>query len=283
MRQPSRLSRPAFHLRIPSILLLCSLAPTLAAQTVIVTGGSSSCIPATGDFDGDGDWDLAQLCGGGWHFYHADGSYWKGIWTGAPATAFPVPADYTGDGRTEVALFNQGGWHFYDFDSGAYQPGLSRLTGVDATPLPMDYDGDGRAEFSIYDRGAWHFFNDNGSYLKGIWIGDTPGNVPVPYDRNADGQEDVVLFNNGGWHFFNFQTGAYLGGIVTPRPGGGAYFSPRPTPLDVDGDGDFELGVYEVVGGSGLWHFFQSNGAFIQTINTGAANSDRPISRRLLP
>jgi len=274
---------PPFRLSFVLLVLSIAAGDGASAQTVVHTGGGAGCIPTPGDFDGDGDWDFAQLCGGGWHFYRADGSYWKGIWTGAPETAFPVPADYTGDGRTEVALFNLGGWHFYDFETGAYRPELSRLTGVDAIPVPMDHDGDSRAEFTIYDRGAWHFFHDDGSYHKGIWIGDTPGNVPVPFDRNADAREDVVLFNGGGWHFFDFATGAYLGGIVTPRPDWGAYTNPRPTPLDFDGDGDFELGIYEVSGGLGLWHFFQTGGTLIETIDTGAANGDRPISRRLLP
>ena len=30
-----------------------------------------------------------------------------------------------------------------------------------------------------YADGAWHFYNDNGSYNRGLWLGNTPGNVPV--------------------------------------------------------------------------------------------------------
>ena len=154
--------------------------------------------------------------------------------------------------------------------------------GEDATPVPMDYDGDGREELTLYSNGAWQFFNDDGSYNKAIWVGNTPGNVPVPFDRNGDGREDVVLFNGGVWHFFDFSTSSYQGGIITQRPGGGAYVDPRPAPLDLDGDGDLELGVHEVVGGVGRWHFFQNDGTFIATIETGP-DDDQPTSRRLLP
>lgn len=264
------------------ILLLSAVSPLLA-QTIVTTGGSSTCIPAPGDFDGDGDWDLAQLCSGILQFFNPNGSLLKSISTGTPATAIPAPADYNGDGRTEVVVFSSGAWHFWDFTTGAYLPGQSVWTGGVATPVPMDYDADGRAELSLYANGAWHFFNDNGSYNKGIWVGNIAGNIPVPFDRNNDGREDAVLFNGSVWHFFDYLTVTYQGGVITPRPGGGAYTSPKPTPLDLDGDGDYELGVYEIVDGIGLWHLFEGNGTFLATVNTGPANGDRPISRRLLP
>ncbi|HEV8240602.1 MAG TPA: VCBS repeat-containing protein [Thermoanaerobaculia bacterium] len=277
-------------LRLASFWLLAAASLAVAASPAwaqsIVTGGGPTCIPAPGDFDGDGDIDFAQLCSGAWHFYNANGSYIKGIWTGAPQSAFPVPADYDGDGITDVVFFDAGAWHFYNYTTGTYDSARSRWTGSDpsAVPVPLDFNGDGFTDKSLYSLGAWHFFNENGSYLKGIWVGNTAGNIPVPFDRDGDGDEDPVLFNNNNsWHFFDFATGAYQGGVMTPRPGGGAYTNPRPAPLDLDGDGKPELGVYEVVGGTGFWHFFSVNGTFLRTVNTGAASTDRPISRRMLP
>ena len=79
-------------------------------------------------------------------------------------------------------VYRAGSWLFYDFATGQPVPGSSRWTGGGSgcTPAPMDYDGDGKTEFSQLCGGAWHFYNDNGSYLKGIWVGNVAGSIPVP-------------------------------------------------------------------------------------------------------
>lgn len=46
-------------------------------------GGIS--LPAPVDPDGDGRFDFSVYSGGPWHWFNADGSYNKGIWTGAVA------------------------------------------------------------------------------------------------------------------------------------------------------------------------------------------------------
>jgi hypothetical protein len=43
----------------------------------------------------------------------------------------------------------------------------------------MDYDGDGSDDLALFNSGAWHFFNDDGSYLKGIWV-SLPNGTPLP-------------------------------------------------------------------------------------------------------
>ena len=246
---------------------------SLHAIFPVPTGGDPSCIPVPGDYDGDGILDFAQLCGPAWHFYNPDGTYLKGIFVGGAAGAKPAPADYDGDGRTDVVLFSGGAWHFFDYETGAYLPASSVFVGGNGTPVPMDYDGDGTADFTLYANGAWHFYNDNGSYNRGLWMGDTPGNVPVPFNRDDDLAEEVVLFNNGVYHYFDFDTFTYEGGIAL-----GTFSQPVPTPLDIDGDGVLELGVFD----SGAWHFYARTGAYLGGVFTGNA-TDKPISRRLLP
>ncbi len=237
---------------------------------------SANCIPAPGDFDGDGRTDLALFCGGAWHFYRADGTYLKGIWTGGVAGEVPVPADYNGDGKDEVVVFRRGAWLAYDYATGA--PTWSVWTGPGAAgeiPLAMDYNGDGRAELSVYVGGAWHFYRADGSYLKGIWTGGVSGDIPVPGDYSGNGVEEVVVFRGGAWLFYDFNTGAQYKGVWT----GATSFNGdplQPAPMDYDGDGALEFAVLA----GGPWHTYNDNGTYRSGVWTGGVRGDKAISRR---
>ncbi|HEY7216183.1 MAG TPA: M12 family metallo-peptidase [Thermoanaerobaculia bacterium] len=245
--------------------------------TGVWTGGSASCIPASADYDGDGKVDRAQLCGGAWHFYNADGSHKKGFWTGGVAGDRPVPADYNGDGKADVVLFRNGSWVFFDYATGAMTGSVWTGPGAAVIPLPMDYDGDGKADFSVYQNGAWHFYYANGSYRKGIWTGGVAGDVPVPGDYNGDGVEEPVIFRGGAWLFYNFSTGAAAGGVWTGVPSFGGQ-PLQPAPLDYDGDGTLDFTVYT----GGPWHFYRDDGSYLKGVWTGGVAGDKPISRRQL-
>ena len=184
----------------------------------VATGGGGTCKPAPADYDGDGEMDLSLKCGAAWNFYNDDGSFLKVISTGGSDSDIPAPADYDGDGDDDVVAFNGGAWHFYDYDTGAYLPGSSVWTGTSpgCLPAPADYNGNVNhdAELSLKcPAGAWHFYNDNGTYLKGIWTGNS--HFPVPGDYDGDGDADVVTFDGPSWNFFNYATGAYTGGVST--------------------------------------------------------------------
>jgi hypothetical protein len=236
---------------------------------------SSSCIPASADYDGDGDVDFSLKCGGAWNFYNDDGSYLKGIWTGGVAGDLPVPADYDGDGDADVVVFRGGAWLFFDYASGAPAGGV--WTGAPGVPLPLDRNGDGRAEFSVFQNGAWHFYNDDGTYIKGLWTGGLPQDVPVPGDYDGNGQDEIVVFRGGAWLFYDFATGTNIRGVWT----GAATYGGRPlqpAPLDYDGDGSVDFTIFA----GGPWHFYQDDGTYLRGVWTGGVPDDRAISRRLL-
>lgn len=250
-----------------------------AALPSIQTGPPDpSCIPAPADYDGDGKVDLSQKCGGAWHFYNADGSYAKGIWTGGGAGELPVPADYDGDGDADVVVFRAGAWQFYDSASGAAARSVWTGPGAGSHPIPMDYDGDGNADFSVYQKGAWTLFKDDGTPYRGIWTGGTEGDVPVPGNYHGLGREEVVIFRGGAWMFYDLDTQANTGGVWTgaaPSPG-----RPRqPAPLDLDGDGTLELTVYT----GNAWSFFNDDGTLLKVVPIDGKPGDQPISRRQLP
>jgi hypothetical protein len=244
------------------------------ARADVWTGESSpACITAPGDYDGDGNVDMSLLCGGAWNFYNDNGTYLKGIWTGGVAGDLPVPADYDGDGDTDVVVFRGGAWLFFDYATGVNTSGV--WTGTAGIPLPLDFDGDGRAELSVYTGGAWHFYNDNGTYLKGIWTGGVVGDIPAPGDYDGNGVDEVVVFRGGAWLFYDFTTGTNYKGVWT-----GASALPgrilEPAPLDLDGDGSLEFTVY----GGGPWHLFNDDGTYLRGIWTGGVITDQAISRR---
>lgn len=236
---------------------------------------TSACIPAPGDFDGDGRTDRSLLCSGAWHFYRSDGSYLKGIWTGNVPGDVPAVADYDGDGRDEPVVYRGGAWIAYDFATSARTWSVWTGGGPNSVPLPMDPDGDGRADLTIHAGGAWHFFNRDGSYLRGIWTGRVGSDIPVPGDYDGDGRDEAVIFRTGAWLFFDLVTGVNYRGVWTGAQSlNGAPL--QPAPIDYDGDGALEFTVHA----GGPWHFYRDDGSYARGIWTGIVAGDRAISRR---
>jgi hypothetical protein len=135
----------------------------------------------------------------------------------------------------------------------------------------MDYDGDGVKEYTQLCGGAWHFYNDDGTYNKGIWVGDVAGQRPVPGDYNGDGTDEVVLFRGGAWLYYNFTSGLYTGGVWTGAPVYNG--TPIPVPMDYNGDGKME----PTVDSGGPWHFFNADGSYNKGIWTGWVSGDLPV------
>jgi len=147
------------------------------------TGPGYGTVPLPMDYDGDGRADFTVYQNGAWHFYNRDGTYFKGIWTGGVAGDIPVPGDYHGVGREEVVIFRGGAWLFFSLDTAAYTGGVwtgaAPYGGQPLQPAPLDLDGDGTLEFTVYAGGPWHFYNDDGTYLRGVWTGGVPGDRPI--------------------------------------------------------------------------------------------------------
>ena len=60
-------------------------------------GTSASCYPAALDVNGDGKDEISHLCGGGWHFFNADGSFVKSIFAYMTTGDRPAPGEYDGN------------------------------------------------------------------------------------------------------------------------------------------------------------------------------------------
>jgi hypothetical protein len=206
--------------------------------------------------------------------YH-DLWWWNGHWTDsyifAPdsatddvymttlirGTRASAPADFTGDGVSDYMIYSGGAWIDNSHNTGVWTGEPSST----CIPAPADYDGDAVADFAILCDGAWHFYNPDGSYKKGIWVGNIAGQFPVPADYNGDGKDEVVIYRGGLWLAYDYNSGAATWTVNT-----GVMSDAVPVPMDYDGDGTADFTVYRL---ARAWHFYTDYGAYVKGIWIG--------------
>lgn len=181
----------------------------------------------TGDFDGDGDTDVALTGPNGWASLPLARSNGNGsftvtnhslAWFGQAAAevgATVVAGDFNGDSRTDIALSGVDGWQtipvafsngdgsFYEtngyapnFAAWSHLPGAHVLTG--------DFNGDGRTDLALTGHSAWDsvpvaLSNGDGNFTVrayaipsfGGW--SAMGARPFVGDFNGDGATDIAL------------------------------------------------------------------------------------------
>lgn len=211
----------------------------------------------SGDFDGDGVWELAVITGtGDWVTSGARGNVSfpgpSDLETGYRYLGrVAVPADYDGDGRTELAWYREADatWWIEGRDPeqfgnvpGPYGPGSTAP--IHDVPVPADYDGDGRDDLATWSPTS-HTFHIQGQ--ADIDVGEV-ADLPLPADYSGSGYATPGSFNTetGMWHV--------AGQSDRNLPIVDDYIYPYiPAPADYDGLPGAELSVY--LGGAGTWQF----------------------------
>ena len=188
----------------------------------------------SGDFDGDGDTDLAATGGPGWNtmlmaFSQGNGSFTVtnhyigefATWTQADGVKV-VSGDFNNDGRDDVAAVGGPGWNTmpiaFSHGNGTFFvtnhfvgafPSWSRLAGVEV--VAADFSGDGTADLALaggrrwttqpvaYSRGDGRFTVTNlSSTLFPVWAENSAAKL-FAGDFNGDGKGDLAVTGGPGW------------------------------------------------------------------------------------
>jgi FG-GAP-like repeat len=125
------------------------------------------CVPAyvqaitvTGDFDGDGQTDVAvyEDATGNWFIKQSTAGFRIVGHFGGPGFV-PVPGDYDGDGKTDIAVYQAatGNWFVVGSAFDFFTPALN-FGGPGFIPMPGDFDGDGVTDPAVYQERTGNWF-----------------------------------------------------------------------------------------------------------------------------
>jgi len=184
---------------------------------------------------------------------------------GETATSGVMPFnDFNGDGLSDLAVYDLAGGNWYIRSLGPVSPDNPPITfgqnwgGFGLGPVIGDYDGDGLCDLAVYNAvsGTWYIRSlgpvglDNPPITFGQeWGGD--GLVAVPGDYDGDGIYDLAVYDlvTGDWYIRSLgPVGPDNPPIVFGQNWGGVGMTP--VPGDYDGDGLFDLAVYDRATGS---------------------------------
>jgi hypothetical protein len=148
--------------------------------------GFDTDVPAPGDYDGDGRFDLAVFRGQpdqpATFFVQQSTAGFRAVPFGL-GSDLVVPGDYDGDGRTDFAVLRTGTQYVWyvlrSSDNTAFGIAFGEKPQISAQG---DYDGDGRTDFAVYDPRNGTFYVarsvSNGSQQFARTIGQS-GDYPV--------------------------------------------------------------------------------------------------------
>jgi len=225
----------------------------------------ASC-PAVGDVDGDGEVEIVFLSYDSMYLLETDGTVVPGWPLQIPGCKFsyqsPALADLDGNGDLEIVVGthwdNEGGY-VYNHDGTIY-PGWPRMYGTWSycPPTVTDLEEDGELEILAGRAGSGPGVYSNCFY---VWSSDGTTKPGFPYAQShgggSEGPITIADINNDGYmeifadHNIMEGTQGYLFGVdafgndlpdFPLRPTGFTYMNGA-TIGDVDGDGDYELGV----------------------------------------
>jgi hypothetical protein len=210
-------------------------------------------IPVTGDFNGDGKFEVGFFKNGEWFIDLND----NGIWDAGDLRAKlghkgdrPVTGDWDGDGKTDIGIYGQA-WPG-DPAAVVHEPGLpdpqNQNTGVPKNmPREPHHMTMGKRTMKLTSTGR-----PRADLIDHVFFYGLPGDHPVVGDWNGDGTDTIAVFRDGKW--FRDIDGDGKWSKTDFRANFG---QPGDMPVvgDFNGDGVDELGIFR----DGTW-YIDTNG-----------------------
>jgi hypothetical protein len=234
----------------------CTGSPRYSTSNY-ATGSSPSGI-GSGDFDGDGIFDLAIanrddntvsiLLGLGTGVFKAQAIFSTGASSESGAISV---ADFNGDGKQDLAVMKRGNntiTILLGTGSGTFSPQIDYATGSRPSGLTIgDFNADGKLDLAVTNNGAGNVSvltgTGKGTFQTGITYatGVTPSGIATG-DFNGDGRQDLAISNNSD-NTISILMGTSAGGFANQV----SFASPSgPGQVivgDFNGDGNQDLAV----------------------------------------
>ena len=164
--------------------------------------------PAVGDFDGDGQGEVATVVGGGVYLLDTDGTLlWGPAAVPGGVGGPPTIADFDGDGLPEIGVAGYAGYAVFDTNgamlwSQATQDASSAQTGSSV----FDFEGDGASEAIYADELVLRVYDGATGTVKLSDDGHSSWTLfeyPIVADVDGDDEAEIILASNdsinGGW------------------------------------------------------------------------------------
>ncbi len=146
--------------------------------------------PISGDWNGDGLWDIGVFRNTSHQFILKNGTSTKVINFGQ-TTDLPVTGDWNGDGLWDVGVFRPA-THTFLLKNGTT---TTTVSFGDSSDLPVtgDWNGDGLWDVGIYRNASRVFWLKTGATYTSVVYG-IPTDLPVTGDWDGDGLWDIGVF-----------------------------------------------------------------------------------------
>jgi protocatechuate 3,4-dioxygenase beta subunit len=219
--------------------------------------GMKNGIPISGDFNGDGKFEIGVFKDGYWFIDLNDNGVWDAgdLWAKLGHHGDrPVTGDWDGDGKTDIGIYGPA-WR-NDPRAIAHEPGLpdphnpntDKLKNI---PRPQDKTAIGNRTLKRTSDGK-----PRTDLIDHVFLYGTPGDHPLVGDWNGDGIDTIGVFRDGMLRRDTNGDGKRSKGDASSQFG---YHGDKPLSGDFNGDGVDEIAVYR----DGTWYIDTNNNGVI--------------------